>query len=299
MRRPCIPVSPCAAFTLPEVLVAMAVLTLIVVFAARIVAESSRQSSYANKRLQGNAAATTLFSILSNDVAHMVRRPDVEIDVRKNPLTLNDELFFLSQTPGVSGTVAPKDLSGISLVGYRVDAASQQLQRLARPLRWAELEQCLLPNRLGNLVNTASPEHWHGIGGFFRFEVAFSHAPGPAPDLPPQPYSYLTAGGANGYSTASLGAVKPSAALTSIRVALAYLDEDSRKICSVTQLKEWAEKFCDAYDDPSSEDHGEFVSADEGTKTTWSDQLNTLTKGPETARQAIRVHQAAFPIPTF
>ena len=272
-------------------------MAIITVLFARIVIDSSRQSVYTKKRLEGNASAATIMSIMANDITNMVRRPDVEIQIVKNKG--NDEIYFLSKTPGIiESGIKPEDLSGMTLIGYRISSIENsptlsgsqlnRIQRLAHPVTWAELQGGLLPNRIAALLSQAKTEEWQVLGNAFRFELAFSLTDARTlSDLPTQSYSYLKASDTEpiGYTQGTLQDIKSPGLLRSIQVGMVYLDEANRQICTEGTIKAWIDSFDDA--------------ANNGKFADWEKQLGQISTGPKQAREAMRIYQPVFTTPCF
>jgi len=287
------------AFSLVELLVAMAVMAMILVLFAKIVSDSTRLSSHTKKRLGNSASAGAIISIMANDITHMVQRPDVEIKVIKNQG--NDEIYFLSETPGALPTGAkPEDMCGASLVGYRISSKENSptlspgqlnmIQRLAHPLTWVELKSGLLPMRIGDLLSDIHPEEWQVLGGVFRLELAFSLTDGRAlSDLPTQTYSYLKASDTEpiGYTQGTLQDIKCPGLLHSIQVGLAFLDEESRKLIPDSNADTLFGSFSKTFSDANDND---------GQISNWKSELNNMAAGPAKIREAIDVYQTVIPV---
>ena len=136
-----------AAFTLLEMLVASTVLALLVGVIFQLLAAASGSSETTDKRLDADTHARRVFERMAQDFSRMCLQRNAEIVLAKNTAdpsgaTLNDKLFFYSQTAGVfSGGQEPatRFRSGVSLVGYRVHADPQGplgLERMAKGLAW-------------------------------------------------------------------------------------------------------------------------------------------------------------------
>ena len=158
-----------AGFTLVELLVAIAVLAIILVAAAKILSTTATLTTVNNKRMDANDQARMVFDCMADDFARMVRRRDVDYLFWKNsPSTTtgtNDAMYFFTEgasyfdsatsfgtgytTAGYSSPNVELEKNSVSLVGYRVnnnggtfpatpaaDPDYYQLERLGKALSW-------------------------------------------------------------------------------------------------------------------------------------------------------------------
>ncbi len=113
------------AFTLIEMLVAMAVLSLLVVLIAQIIGMTSSTVSNSSQKLDAVAESRFTLDRLGIDLASRVNRPDVAQKFDKK--SGNDELTFYSEVDGYQGE------RRVSLVGYRVqESDGRRLFQLER-----------------------------------------------------------------------------------------------------------------------------------------------------------------------
>lgn len=122
------------AFTVVEMLVAMAVLVLLVALVSQLFSSADQTSTISRKRVDADSAARTALGIIANDFARMVRRADVDVIFAK--ADGNDKTFFYSESPGYLPPDQAAERSTSSLVGYRI-GSSFQLERLGKALTWA------------------------------------------------------------------------------------------------------------------------------------------------------------------
>ena len=116
------------AFTLIEVLVAIAILGLIVVLVAQIFNGSTAAISQNDKSMDALDAAQVVFQQVGLDISRMIQRDDVDYTFVKNAAGAaahpagNDVLSFYAQTSGLSSTGAPVNSSPrpLSVVGYKI-----------------------------------------------------------------------------------------------------------------------------------------------------------------------------------
>ena len=129
-----------SGFTLIELMVSIAVLGLLAGMVMQILASASSLTSNSRTSSDCDTEARFVLDQITADINRRVRRPDVDAFVEKK--TGDDRIFFFSETPGYSPTLAPEERSTVSLVGYRVvppdpiRGTPYQLQRYARALPW-------------------------------------------------------------------------------------------------------------------------------------------------------------------
>ncbi len=131
-------------FTLVELMVAMSVLVLLCGLVMQLMGSATRLTGNARQAADCDAQARFALSQISRDLAHRIRRPDVDAYVEKN--TGNDLVFLYTEMPGYSPSIAnPRDVSPSTLVGYRIVKRassfygnSTQLERCAIALPWVD-----------------------------------------------------------------------------------------------------------------------------------------------------------------
>jgi prepilin-type N-terminal cleavage/methylation domain-containing protein len=164
MKRPYLSTAPNAyrgfrGFTLVEMLISTAVLALLILIVTQVINTTATTARPANKHIDTDTEARTVFDRMAVDFARMLKRTDVDYffkaNNRKYPghsgghgrgggggggqgqTDLNDYIAFYTQTPGYfSGSPSP-----ISLVAYRVNgistsAAYNKLERRGEALLW-------------------------------------------------------------------------------------------------------------------------------------------------------------------
>lgn len=135
------------AFTLVEILVALAVLTVLTLMVGQLVNSISKTTNRATKAIDADEQARLIFARMSDDFAAIYNRKDVNYYFRSD--SGNDSFYFYSQVPGHVSTQDPagtseSSLSNTSLVGYRVsDSISSrqrvELERLSQSLHWMDV----------------------------------------------------------------------------------------------------------------------------------------------------------------
>lgn len=282
MKGPGIPQSRARAFSLLEILVAVAVLLLIVVLMAQMLNSVSATTSNSQKGIDAVGDAQLAFDRLSFDFARMLRRTDVDYSFSKRDG--NDRFSFYTAEPGfyTGPETTPRILS---VVGYRVGngpVGVPRLERGALNLSWSgtgggrsqvfvpvdenghQIQKFDTPNSLP-VLDDAQPGDYQALADqVFRMEVG-----------------YLTK---DGTLTKSFPARLTD--LAAIVVAIAVLDPQSRLL--VTDYTALISAFPDAEDGrdllalwmPVAEDPG----------------LAARTGIPQSAAQAVRVYQRTFPL---
>jgi len=140
------------AFTLVEVIVSMAVFTLLIVLVAQLTNSASLTITGSRKHMDADSQAQAIFDRMAADIGHMVKRSDVDCivkgfyaDAPTDPATMpgNDSIFFFSEVPGYySPSVSGSNRSSFTLVGYRASISSTPayaLERLSSALSWEPL----------------------------------------------------------------------------------------------------------------------------------------------------------------
>jgi len=132
------------AFTLLELLVGIVVLTILLLLLNQLFGEASLITNLNYKQMESDAEARLVFDRMGEDLVGMLRRTDIDYLFVKNSGSAtagaNDGFFMYSQAPAYfdtslsSSSVDPR--SPLSLLGYRVNSSSYQLERLGKGLTW-------------------------------------------------------------------------------------------------------------------------------------------------------------------
>ncbi|HEY8965378.1 MAG TPA: hypothetical protein VIM58_02975 [Candidatus Methylacidiphilales bacterium] len=259
-----------ASFTLLEILVAVTLFVLIILFATQIISSTSRTTLGNIRRLDAAAQARQTLDIFGLDWNARVSRPDVAVRILKQPG--NDEISFLSQMP------APAHARQVTVVGYRVNAATPEardnyrLERAALGFDWAGGNAIPLP--LAAVPTLAEADYQPLTPGVFRFEacVLVPASKGAAPVLVANP---------------SPNPVTTTTNLTAVLVAVAAIDSPSRLQIDPTRLK----ALVDALPDPTD--------ASPDPCSLWQAALDRpgLAESlgiPATAAQSVRIAERYF-----
>ncbi len=142
-----------SGFTLVELMVAMTVLVILCGLVMQLMGSATRLTGNARQAADCDAQARFVLSQISRDLAHRIRRPDVDAYVEPNKG--NDRLFLYAEMPGYAPNISdPREVSPASLVGYRITQKTSAVQ----PSTFL-LERCAiaLPWRDGNAGLRALP----------------------------------------------------------------------------------------------------------------------------------------------
>jgi hypothetical protein len=300
------------AFTLLEMMAAMAVLIMLVVLVAQIMNGATRTTGSSRQRLSADAEARMIFDRMAADFAGMVNRKDVDFLFQKN--AGNDSAFFFSMAPALS-PANPALTDPVALVGYRI-GEDFKLERLGKGLSWNEPAPdgivfltfpALTPPRVpttppdaipGSTLKSSSFNNYltpgpraagspfHVLGqNVLRLEFSFLlRATGGQPaEHSEGPYNQSHAGffsGGDFDNRKGLGLNDVEA----IIVTIVVMDAKSRALLSDAQVGELGGKFPDA-------------TANETPAKAWQDQVNLLAQSggiPKSAAAQIRVYQRMF-----
>jgi prepilin-type N-terminal cleavage/methylation domain-containing protein len=138
------------AFTLTEILLAIAVLAVLVLLIARLINGAVIFTTLSNKRLDADSNARPLLDRMAVDFAQMVKRNDVSyyLKTRSNTQEGNDQIAFFSAVTGYYPS--PSKQSPFSLVAYRVNSdpgsrSYNKVERMGKGLLWNGASPTYLP----------------------------------------------------------------------------------------------------------------------------------------------------------
>jgi prepilin-type N-terminal cleavage/methylation domain-containing protein len=262
-----------SGFTILELLVASAVLSLLVVLVAQMVGGASLITSGSRKRMAADEEARMVFDRMASDFARMVKREDVDNLFVAGPG--NDTMYFYSEAPAFYTNSTNN--SPVALVGYRLN--NRQIERYGEGKTWDDLT--FLTRDANGTVNPASRISTNALStnnfqvispSVFRMEYVFLMKPG----------TTNAAGGTNGTGAYSQTNVVGAGLkdVSAVVVTLAVLDEASRKIVDTNALGTIASTMADASAAPPGD--------------LWSASVAGSANLP--ARAATRIYQRYFPI---
>jgi prepilin-type N-terminal cleavage/methylation domain-containing protein len=130
-------------FTLVELLVAMAILLLILAVCSALTLTAQNLLNNGMERIDADSQARLFFDRITIDLESMVKRADVDYIVKDgngtptpNPETGNDSLAFFAKASGYFSASDQAPRKTLSLVAYRVNSQTFQLERLTKGIGW-------------------------------------------------------------------------------------------------------------------------------------------------------------------
>lgn len=256
---------PARGFTLMELMVTMAVLSVILVLALQVT-ESSRNAIRTSEGLSVNdAIARRAFDQIARDISQMIVREDARIGFKSQ--SGNDKLAFLTHARGLTGIEAVGERS-VSLVSYELSrdtALGEQFVRGSRGHQFDDGAADSLSLDPTQPFPAIAPDNLQPVSNnIIRFEV-----------------EYLIQG-----PTGITREITPPDTTENLRglvVSLVTLDDRGRKAIRPAGIPDLAEKFTDA-------------TSSKNTLETWSKTRDDLTKSgyPGVSRdvlQSIRCYQ--------
>ena len=288
------------AFTILELLVAMAVLAMLVLMMAQLVKSGAAVISGSRKNLGADAQAREVFSRFSLDVAQMVKRPDVDAVFSSNSPG-NKAMYFFSESPGFAASTT--NLSTLSLVGYRV--GTNGIERLGKGLTWggASSATFLTYTNSTDFTNTANALAASTLTGAWSAVIgsAPAYADGIGDDGSGNNCYHPLAAGVfrveycvlkkDGAYTLTRSANQGFRDVAAIVLSLAVLDGDSRKIATVTSNLAAALPF------DASNLTNKVLPAEIWQNTINNSAAFAANAGiPQAAASKVRIYQRAFPL---
>jgi len=131
-------------------MVSITVLAMLGGLVMQLMGSASKLTSTSKLSSDCDTEARYALNQIAADLAHRVRRPDVDAFVDK--ATGDDRIYFFSETPGYSPTLSATERSNVSLVGYRIKGGTTsfgkkvyKLERYARALPWNAVKEVPMP----------------------------------------------------------------------------------------------------------------------------------------------------------
>ncbi|HEY8967289.1 MAG TPA: prepilin-type N-terminal cleavage/methylation domain-containing protein [Candidatus Methylacidiphilales bacterium] len=158
-------------FSLAEILVAVAILSIVILVVAQIVGATARVIDYSVRNMDAATQANQALDRIGSDLRRLVRRTDLapSVTLRQG----NDALQFYAAVPAYEGT------RGVSLVSYRIaasgDDGSPVLQRGAYGSGWSAGSPPQVAFSGPGAVSATVPEaNFQTLApAVFRMELAF------------------------------------------------------------------------------------------------------------------------------
>jgi prepilin-type N-terminal cleavage/methylation domain-containing protein len=259
-----------AGFTLIELVVSMAVLTIMLTMVLQITNSARNAVKLTESKSNNDAIARRAFDRISRDLAQIVIRDDARIEFKSNPG--NDQISFLTRAKGftAAGDAGDRD---VSLVSYSIlyDAtAGERLLRGSCGNLFAVASPAALKLDASLPFSAVSPDNLQLLSNnVIRFEV-----------------EYLIQG-ASGV-TQEITAPATSQNLRGLVITLVTLDDWGRRAIKPDHLESLTANFTDA-------------ATGKQTLKTWSLKRDELAKSgiaglPKDALQSIRCYQRTFMI---
>jgi prepilin-type N-terminal cleavage/methylation domain-containing protein len=309
----------CGAFTLIEVLVATAVLAMLIALVAQMVDGATTTALYSRRHIDADTEARTVFDRMGRDFDGMLNRSDADCIFAKN--SGNDAFYFQGEAVAYTGGItSANDRSTLAFVGYRVNPATFQIERLGKALSWDGVPstsgsaggpvflsgvatsgtgasfdpKSTIAGRWPGMVGdspaftSGTDETWHVVSpAVFRMEFAFMKKDAATGKYVP----YVPSGStADNPLTGSLGGLKDVAAIT---VGIAVLDEGSQAMLPAGGMADLAAKLVDVTTLGATSSPADLMLAK------WNGNLLPLYGGgtatvPKAVASNIRIYQRTF-----
>lgn len=306
----------CRAFTVVELLISCVVITIITLMVAQLMNSATAVTRTGNKHIDTDTEARTVFDRMAADFGHMLKRSDIDYWLKQQGSRYypghsfghsngnghrgqsgqqgSDQIAFYSQVPGYYPSTAWQ--SPISLVAYRVNTTTYQLERMGKGLLWngvsgSNIPMVFLPLTIDQTwpaaTNTSADPNYETIGpDVFRFEYYYLLKNGQVTDNPWNTDSTLTPPHTS---------VNGLADIQAIAVAIAVIDPQSRSLLSNQNLIDLVSNMIDFKDAPgkSGNSNGQHKAGD--LEYQWGQVVTGNTAlVPPAANQAIRIYGRFF-----
>lgn len=311
-------------FTLPELLVSIAILLALVLLVTQLVNGVASTVSHGTKHMETESHLRPLFDQMAIDIAQMVKRSDVAFYLKSAGDTMdtssdrNDRLAFFSAVAGYYNDNSQGYNSGYSVISYRMNADStksqyNRLERMAKGLPMnaavATSSTTMMPllftdSTNPNSINTTLDKVWPaatrplGDPNYYSSDQYQSYEL-VGPQIFRFEYYYLTrvapttlvAYPTSGFRNATLNWSSANtvniADVSAIIVAIAVIDSQSRILLSDSQLRTLSNLLGDFN---TGMQPGELLSA-------WQTVLDsnpTVLAMPRPAIQGVRLYERYF-----
>ena len=304
------------AFSLVEVLLCVVILVLLTVIVAGMVNSASVIATAGHKHMDADSQARTVFDRMAVDVARMLKRPDVDYWVKQQGARYypghsaghsngkghskqttqqgSDQLAFYSQVDGYYPSTGSQ--SPISLVAYRINTSSYQMERMGKGLVWNGVSNTnapivFLPLTIDQVwptaTNTNADSDYEVIGpDVFRFEYYYLLKNGTVTDNPWDTDTSLTP---------LHTSINGLADVQAIGIAIAVVDPKSRSLLSDQNLTDLVANMIDFKNAPgkSGNSNGSHKTGD--VEYQWGQAVAANTAQiPAVVVPAIRIYSRFF-----
>jgi prepilin-type N-terminal cleavage/methylation domain-containing protein len=284
------------AFTLVEMLVSIAVLTLFVLIMSQLLNSEATITTLGNKRMDADSQGRSVLDRMAVDFGQMVKRSDVDYYLKGGTggsQTGNDQIAFYSQVPGYypSGSQSP-----VSLVAYRVNslsgaAAFNKLERMGKGLLWNGVSPSITPVVFSPLTilvswpaatNNSTDSDYEVAGPqVFRFEYYYLLKGQSTTN--PSILSYTPWDTRIGHN-----AVNGFQDVSAIGVTIAVIDPKSR-VLVLEDSQHLGRLITEMHDFSQTMQPGDLDAQ-------WESAVNATTAVPRAAASAIRIYSRLFSI---
>lgn len=251
-----------AAFTLIEIMVAMAVLVVLLLMVVGLVNSTASLTAHANKRISAEQEARQVLDRISKDLERIVLRSDLGQRIEKLA-NADDTLSFYAQVKGYEGD------RGLTRISYKL--SDGRLVREASGTFWNSADGQQAPFHTTNLPATVASESEVIGPHVFRYEVAF-----------------LMGDGRIQASVPAFTSTNASNQVRAIIVGVAVLEEKSRKIMT-GDISDLGREFGDATNNQDIQSLWGSVISDSAFYPNPPDP-----EFPNTVRAAVRVYQRYY-----
>jgi type II secretion system protein J len=267
-------------FTLAELLVAVSVLVLLVLFVSQLLNQTTTITTLGHKRMDSDAESRQILDRMVVDFTQMIKRPDIDYYVKSpaNSEPGNDQIAFYSMVPGYypgSGAQSP-----ISVVAYRINT-QHKLERMSKGLVWNAVSASntpivFLPLTISSTwpaATTAGSDTDYELLGpqTFRFEYAYLLSDGTFSQAPWQ-------------ASAGHSSIDGMRDVVAIQVSIAAMDTKSRLIVSDAQIASLRDSMTDFNPSMSA---GDLLAQ-------WQTAVDAAVGFPRPAVQGIRFYERHF-----
>ncbi|MEI9997774.1 MAG: prepilin-type N-terminal cleavage/methylation domain-containing protein [Verrucomicrobiota bacterium] len=286
-----------AGFTLAEMVISVAVLSILVLLLMAIMNTTSATVGMSWSRLQSDQDGRLVLDRLQIDLQNMLVRPDIDYEFIQNTGNANDKLAFYATEPGYTSVTSGKRVASVITYVVGVSSTGQPvLQRGANDgFQWiggsgspsvpamifSSAPQLNVQNNstIGSLeassLDTLNPN-------VFRFEISF---------LLKNPTNAAAPNQAAPTLVAALPGNTPITNVAAIVVTIAGIDSQNSKIVPATSWAKLITALADANGTPTS--------GGASTATAWNATINspafaTTTSLPQKAAAAVRVYERYF-----